>query len=72
MFGFKKFKKEYKVEGMHCAHCSASVENAVKNVEGVKSAKADAKNGSLIVVSSVEIDDAKIAEAVKGAGFEVA
>lgn len=34
-------KKVFTVTGMKCEHCEARVENAIKEVNGVNSAKAD-------------------------------
>lgn len=71
MFGLKRFKKEVKVQGMHCSHCAGAVEDAIKGIDGVKAVKADADRGTVTVISKVEIDDGLIADAVLQAGFEV-
>ena len=68
MFG-KKIKSEFKVEGMHCSHCAAKVETAIKAIDGVKSVKADPIAKNVVIISSETIDSALVAEAVKGAGF---
>ena len=68
LFG-KKIEKEIKVEGMHCMHCAAKVENAIKELDGVKSVKADPATKSVVIVSSVVLDDVLVAEAVKNVGF---
>lgn len=68
MFG-KKFTTEYKVEGMHCGHCAAKVEAAIKALDGVKTVKADPGSGVVTVISSVELNRSSVAEAVKNAGF---
>ncbi|MBR2970307.1 MAG: heavy-metal-associated domain-containing protein [Clostridia bacterium] len=71
MFGIKRVKKDIHVEGMHCGHCAASVEEAIKALDGVRSVKADPKSGIVNIVSAKAIDEAAVAQAVKNAGFEV-
>lgn len=59
-----------KVEGMHCMHCAAKVEAALKALKGVKNAKADlaAKTVSVnFVAVKVTVDE--MVNAVNGAGF---
>ena len=63
-------QKKFKVEGMMCPHCEASVKKAVESIDGVESAAADHKKGELLVKFSREIPDSTIAEAVKEAGYE--
>lgn len=60
--------QKYKVTGMNCAHCRASVEKAIKDVEGVDSAEVSLSDGIAIV--SGNPDSAKIIDAVEKAGFE--
>ena len=71
----KLFRKEtipadatvYSVEGMHCSHCEASVESAVKSIDGVTSAKASASAKTLTVTGKA--DESAIRDAVEKAGF---
>lgn len=71
----KIFRKEtvpagatvYRVEGMHCSHCEASVESAVKSIDGVTSAKASASTKTLIVTGKA--DESAVRDAVEKAGF---
>lgn len=72
MLGFKKVKKEVKVQGMHCAHCASRVEKAIMGIDKVKSVKIDLASGLVTIVSFEQIDDARISTAVTEAGFEVA
>ena len=37
MFGKEKIVKTLKVDGMSCMHCVKKVENALKEVKGIKS-----------------------------------
>ena len=57
----------YSVEGMHCSHCEASVESAVKSIDGVTSAKASASAKTLIVTGKA--DESALRDAVEKAGF---
>lgn len=49
--------KTFTVDGMKCPHCQANVENALKAVAGVRSAKADIEAKSV----TVDYDDAQVA-----------
>lgn len=62
--------KTYKIEGMNCSHCKASVEKAIKGVEGVDSVEVDLSSGLATV--SGDMEDDKISEAVRLAGFDIA
>jgi copper chaperone len=60
------------VEGMSCNHCKASVEKALKTLEGVEKAQVDLQKAQV----EVEFDPEKISEedlrgAVTAAGYQV-
>lgn len=73
---FERFRKEnvsseskvYVVEGMHCNHCKASVENAVRNVKGVTSVDVNLEQQTVTVEGTASSD--KIEKAVTSCGFE--
>ncbi len=73
---FDKFKKKeavegtttYTVEGMHCNHCKAAVEQAVGNLRGVESCEATPAANTLVVTGTASEKD--ICKAVEQAGFE--
>jgi len=73
---FERFRKEpvapscqvYRVEGMHCNHCKASVEKAVSHLKGVDSASVNLEQKTLTVQGTAT--DKSIADAVNGCGFE--
>lgn len=75
---FVRFKKApaeegtvvYAVEGMHCNHCKAAVEDSVRKVKGVSEAEASPAAGTLIVKGTAREDD--IRKAVEKAGFKFA
>jgi copper chaperone CopZ len=69
--GISMIQTKLKISGMHCEHCSASVEKALKGVKGVSSAKVDLVSNQ----ASVEYDPTKtnlknMVEAVRKAGFD--
>lgn len=71
-----KFKKQsavagtvvYTVEGMHCNHCKAAVEQAVGKLKGVESCEATPAANTLVVTGNAQEND--IRKAVEQAGFE--
>lgn len=54
------------VEGMSCCHCEAAVQKAAESVQGVSSAKANAKKG----VVKIKADSTDVTEDVKAAIIE--
>lgn len=71
-----KFKKQqaaegtvvYTVEGMHCNHCKAAVENAVTAVKGVTAAQVNLGAKTVTVTGTADAD--AVRKAVEQAGFE--
>ncbi len=64
-------KKTLFVEGMMCTHCEATVEKALEALPEVESAKANHKNGKVIVKCVDEIADEKLATVITNAGYTV-
>lgn len=62
--------KTYKITGMNCAHCKASVERAISGVNGVENVEVNLSEGLATVTGNQE--DEKLFEAVRLAGFEIA
>jgi len=65
-------EKTLNVEGMSCAHCKASVEGALKNLDGVSGAEANVDEGQVAVTyddSKVSMDSMK--EAIEEQGYDV-
>lgn len=59
------------VDGMHCNHCKARVEAAIKAVKGVRSAEADLASATAeVVFVPAKVQPEAIAEAVCAIGFE--
>jgi copper chaperone len=63
-------KTEYKVTGMSCGHCEASVRGEVSKIAGVEEISVDAASGSLVIGSAAPIADADVRAAVEEAGYE--
>ena len=58
------------IEGMHCNHCKAKVENALKSVKGVKKIAVSLENSSAAVdYAAKKVTPVEIADAVTNAGF---
>lgn len=59
------------VNGMHCNHCKARVENALKALKGVKKFEVSLENGSATVAYvAKKITPEDIASAITQSGFE--
>lgn len=64
--------KEWKVEGMMCGHCKASVEAAVMSISGVESAEADVEKEIVTVTFGTEpVEEETIIAAIEEIGFDV-
>lgn len=62
--------KKFNVTGMTCSACSASVEKAVKKLEGINSVSVNLLTNSMVVDYNEEvIDENNIIEAVTSAGY---
>lgn len=58
------------IEGMHCNHCKAKVEAAIKAVKGVKKCEVSLDTASASVTyAASKVTPAEIASAVSSAGF---
>ena len=64
-------KKTVNIEGMHCSHCSGSVQKALEGISGVKSVKVDLKKKCAVVSHDGSIKEEDIKQAVTDAGFKV-
>jgi copper chaperone len=63
--------KNYTVQGMTCGHCAAAVTEEVNKIDGVESVAVDVESGTVLVVSSAELDPTRVAAAVEEAGYEL-
>lgn len=64
-------KKEIKIEGMHCSHCTARVEEALGAADGIKRVKTDLKKGLAKIECEADVSDAVIKEKIEALGFDV-
>lgn len=59
----------YRVPGMHCAHCTRTVEEEVGAVPGVAEVAAELE-GKTVTVRGAGLDDAALRAAIAEAGYE--
>ncbi|MCK4991206.1 MAG: heavy-metal-associated domain-containing protein, partial [Bacteroidales bacterium] len=59
---------QYRVEGMTCDHCKATVENGLKDLQGVKEVMADRAN-NLVSVQAESITEQQIRETIEKMGY---
>lgn len=62
--------KTISIEGMHCQHCVAAVNEALQAVAGVTSVAVSLENNNA-VVEGASLDDATLKAAVEDTGFDV-
>lgn len=62
--------KKVFIEGMTCAHCANHVQEALKEVSGIKSVKVDLKGKVAFIELAQTVEDEKIKAAVADAGYE--
>lgn len=60
-------KKKFRVEGVDCADCAAKMEDGIKKIDGVKSAKLNFLTEKL----TIEADDMKFDQIIKLAEAEM-
>ncbi len=65
-------KETYKVEGMHCASCVATIERVLLKTAGVRSASANfASESALIEFDESVISESGLADVVDGVGYHL-
>ena len=60
---------EYRVTGMTCGHCEASVREEVSEIAGIEDIQVSAETGKLVVTSDDNVTDEQIIAAVTEAGY---
>lgn len=63
-----RYRKRFQVDGMHCAHCKARVEEVVNDIPGV-AGSVDLKKGELLVSYAEEVADEVIIARLERAGY---
>lgn len=67
----KTMQKVFKVKGMMCPHCEASVKKALEEIDGVESAVASHTDGTATVELSKDVSDEILKSAIVDKGYEV-
>lgn len=63
-------KKQFRVQGMHCVGCAMTVDGALEDLAGVKSANTSyAKQVVDVVYDETKVTEKKLIEAVQKAGY---
>ena len=64
-------KETYKIQGMHCASCVATIEKVLSKTEGVRSASVNfASESALVEFDENVISESGLEKAVDGAGYK--
>ncbi len=65
-------KKQFQIEGMHCVGCAMTVDGAVEDLPGVKSATTNyARQVADVEYDEKQVNEAKIIAAIQDAGYAV-
>lgn len=65
-----KYKKTFKVGGMHCEHCKNRVEEAINDIKGI-AGKVDLKKGELTVSYEDNVADEIIKTKIERIGYTI-
>ena len=65
------FRTDVVVTGMTCGHCTASVEEEIRELDGVREVTVDLSTGLVTVVSDRELPLAALRAAVDEAGYTI-
>lgn len=65
-------KKKFQIQGMHCVGCAMTVDGAVEDLPGVKSATTHyARQVAEVEYDEEQVTEAQIADAIQAAGYAV-
>ncbi|MFC6824536.1 heavy-metal-associated domain-containing protein [Halopelagius fulvigenes] len=64
-------RRSIDVSGMSCNGCERNVENALKNVDGVRRVEADHEAGTVEIVVEDDVNDDDLGTVIHGVGYEV-
>ncbi|RDI72612.1 heavy-metal-associated domain-containing protein [Halopelagius longus] len=64
-------RRSIDVSGMSCNGCERNVENALKNIDGVRRVEADHEAGTVEIVVEDDVTDDDLGPVIHGAGYEV-
>ena len=65
-----KYKKAFRVEGMHCEHCKNRVMEAVNDIAGI-SGVVHLKKGEVVVSYAMDVPDEAIRAKIEKVGYKV-
>ena len=60
----------YKRQGMMCGHCEAHVNKAIQAAFGAEDVVSSHENGTTVFSVPEKVDEAKVEEVIKEAGYE--
>lgn len=59
------------VSGLSCDGCEQAIENALRNLEGVRRIDADHEEGAVEIDDDDDISDDELGDEIRNAGYEV-
>ena len=66
-------KKKFQIKGMHCVSCAMTVDGAVEDLAGVKSARTNyARQFSEVEYDDKKVTDVQIIAVIEAAGYKAA
>ncbi len=64
-------KKHFQIRGMHCVGCAMTVDGALEDLPGVKSARTNyARQVAEVEYDERKVTDARLIEAIRAAGYQ--
>ena len=60
-----------KISGMSCGHCTGSVTKTLEAMEGITNVQVSLSPGQATFDAKDDVDLTKVAEAIRGLGFEI-
>jgi copper ion binding protein len=66
-------KTKFQIKGMHCVGCAMTIEGALEDLEGVKSANANyAKQSAEVEYDDKRVTEKQLIDAIQESGYSVA
>ena len=62
-------RRTFHIEGMHCSHCAANIEKAIRSIDGVEDVSVSLSGKSATITG--DFDEEAARQAVEAIGFEV-
>lgn len=64
-------KRRFQIQGMHCVGCAMTVDGALEDLSGVKSASTNyARQIAEVEYDERKVTESQIIEAIQGAGYQ--